>query len=181
MIARLISAAKGRNQLNLGMSASRKMIDAKSSAHPIMIALNMPPGLNNPGKPNEPAQVCSVPKNLLRVRRIGNEPDLGMVLSADLRDTTQPLAMAQLVRRITTRSLLQQASRDRLLGWMENTQTGPRRLRAGLPKSWRIGNKTGTGRAQGTTNKCNDITIVFVPICCVLQQRRIHRANRVLS
>jgi hypothetical protein len=35
------------------------------------------------------------------------EPGLGLVLSADLRDTTSPLAMAHLVRRITTGDLLQ--------------------------------------------------------------------------
>jgi beta-lactamase class A len=34
------------------------------------------------------------------------EPDLGMVLSADIRDTTSPLAYAQLVRRILTGNIL---------------------------------------------------------------------------
>jgi beta-lactamase class A len=91
------------------------------------------------------------------------EPDLGLVLSGDLRDTTTPLAMAQLVQRITTGSLLSEYSRRRLLGWMENTRTGARRLRAGLPVEWRSGNKTGTGRAEGTTNKCNDVAITFPP------------------
>lgn len=91
------------------------------------------------------------------------EPDLGLVLSADLRDTTSPLAMAQLVRRITTGDLLQRGSRERLLRWMENTNTGSMRLRAGLPAAWRSGNKTGTGRTEGTTNKCNDIAITFPP------------------
>ena len=91
------------------------------------------------------------------------EPDLGLVLSADLRDTTTPLAMAHLVRRITTGDLLQSSSRERLLQWMQNTDTGPNRLRAGLPAEWRTGNKTGTGRTEGTTNKCNDVAITFPP------------------
>ena len=43
------------------------------------------------------------------------EPDLGLVLSADLRDTTSPMAMAHLVRRITTGDHLQSGSRERLL------------------------------------------------------------------
>ena len=89
------------------------------------------------------------------------EPDLGLVLSADLRDTTSPLAMAQLVRRITTGDLLQRDSRERLLQWMQDTDTGPNRLRAGLPPEWRTGNKTGTGRTEGITNKCNDVAITF--------------------
>jgi beta-lactamase class A len=91
------------------------------------------------------------------------EPDLGLVLSADLRDTTSPLAMAHLVGRITTGDLLQSGSRERLLQWMQNTDTGPNRLRAGLPAEWRSGNKTGTGRTEGTTNKCNDVAITFPP------------------
>lgn len=99
--------------------------------------------------------------NITRLDRY--EPDLGLVLSADLRDTTTPRAMAQLVQRITTGELLQPDSRQRLLQWMENTNTGSKRLRAGLPATWRSGNKTGTGRTEGTTNKYNDIAITFPP------------------
>lgn len=91
------------------------------------------------------------------------EPDLGLVLSADTRDTTSPLAYAQLVRRILTGNILRHDSRERLLEWMRNTATGTRRLRASLPTEWRSGNKTGTGRDQGTTNKCNDVAITFPP------------------
>jgi beta-lactamase class A len=89
------------------------------------------------------------------------EPDLGLVLSADVRDTTTPMAMAQLVRRVMTGDLLRPDSRDLLLRWMLATDTGPNRLRAGLPKEWSTGNKTGTGRAKGTTNKVNDVAITF--------------------
>jgi beta-lactamase class A len=91
------------------------------------------------------------------------EPALGLVLSADERDTTTPRAMARLVARLTTGDLLLPASRARLITWMQNTVTGFSRLRAGLPETWRSGNKTGTGRATGTTNKVNDIAITFPP------------------
>ena len=91
------------------------------------------------------------------------EPDLGLVLSADTRDTTSPLAYAQLVRRILTGSILRHDSREQLLEWARNTTTGTKRLRAGLPNEWRTGNKTGTGRDEGTTNKCNDVAITFPP------------------
>lgn len=91
------------------------------------------------------------------------EPDLGLVLSADTRDTTSPLAYAQLVSRILTGDILRNNSRERLLEWTRNTTTGARRLRAGLPIEWRTGNKTGTGRDEGTTNKCNDVAITFPP------------------
>lgn len=91
------------------------------------------------------------------------EPDLGLVLSADTRDTTSPLAYAQLVRRILTGRILQHDSRELLLEWTRSTVTGVRRLRAGLPSEWRTGNKTGSGRTEGTTNKCNDVAITFPP------------------
>lgn len=92
------------------------------------------------------------------------EPMLGMVLSGDLRDTTAPRAMAELVRRITTGDLLSPKSREQLLQWMYATRTGQKRLRAGLPAGWKVGNKTGTGRDVGTTNKCNDVAIAFPPV-----------------
>jgi len=91
------------------------------------------------------------------------EPDMAFVLSADTRDTTSPLAYAQLVRRILTGGILRRDSRKRLLEWTQSTVTGSKRLRAGLPTDWRTGNKTGTGRDEGTTNKCNDIAITFPP------------------
>lgn len=91
------------------------------------------------------------------------EPDLGLVLSADVRDTTTPLAYAQLIRRITTGRILSRGSKEQLLTWMQNTSTGTRRLRASLPAAWRSGNKTGTGRNEGITNKCNDVAITFPP------------------
>lgn len=91
------------------------------------------------------------------------EPMLGMVLSADLRDTTTPRAMAQLVARLTTGDLLKPASRQTLVDWMVATRTGGKRLRAGFPAQWRVGNKTGTGRDAGITNKCNDLAIAYPP------------------
>ncbi|MEO1584534.1 MAG: class A beta-lactamase [Planctomycetota bacterium] len=91
------------------------------------------------------------------------EPEMNLVLSADLRDTTSPHAFSELTRRITTGDVLGSTSRELLLGWMFNTRTGTARLRAGIPSDWRTGNKTGTGLAPGLTNKCNDVAISFPP------------------
>lgn len=55
-----------------------------------------------------------------------HEPDLGLVLSADLRDTTSPLAMAPLVRRITSGLLPDAQGRNRAL----QTMTTPSSVRA---------------------------------------------------
>lgn len=91
------------------------------------------------------------------------EPMANFVLSADLRDTTTPLAMAQTVARFTTGRLLKPQSRDILLKWMEDTRTGEKRIRAGLPANWRSGDKTGTGMSVGMTDKYNDVAITFPP------------------
>ena len=44
---------------------------------------------------------------------------------------------------------------------MRETRTGARRIRAGVPSSWIVGNKTGTGIAGGMANKYNDVAVVW--------------------
>ena len=92
-----------------------------------------------------------------------NEPMMNLVLSADLRDTTTPAAMAGLVARFTAGPLLSEAARKQLVQWMVDTRTGLNRIRAGLPNDWVSGDKTGTGRGPGITNKYNDIAITYPP------------------
>ena len=72
-----------------------------------------------------------------------NEPELNRSAPGDLNDTTTPAAMAASLRRFVLGEVLSQASRERLTGWMVDCKTGKNRLRAGLPESWRIGDKTG--------------------------------------
>ncbi len=94
------------------------------------------------------------------------EPMMNLVLPGDPRDTTTPEAMARLIGRLMTGQLLKPASRDLLFGWMAETKTGVRRIRAGLPSVWRSGDKTGTGiddGASGMVNKYNDVAVVFSP------------------
>lgn len=82
------------------------------------------------------------------------EPDLNENRPNDPRDTTLPHVMAHSLRRLlTTDEVLSADSRARLIGWMEKTSTGLDRLRAGLPKSWSAGDKTGTG-GNGSHNDC---------------------------
>ncbi len=54
---------------------------------------------------------------------------------------------------------LSAASRERLMGWLIANRTGDARLRAGLPKDWRVGDKTGSG-GHGAAN---DIAIAWPP------------------
>ena len=72
-----------------------------------------------------------------------NEPILNRSPPGDPRDTTTPAAMAANVRRFALGKSLSPASRDRITAWMLGCKTGDNRLRGGLPKDWRIGDKTG--------------------------------------
>ena len=46
-----------------------------------------------------------------------------------------------------------------MTSWLVQNPTGDRRLRAGVPKDWRVGDKTGTGE-RGVTN---DVAIFWPP------------------
>lgn len=91
------------------------------------------------------------------------EPMLNLVLRGEVHDTTTPRAMATTMSRFLTNDLLAQTSRDMLISWMIATKTGAKRIRAGLPKGWRAGDKTGTGMADAMTDKYNDVAIVWPP------------------
>ena len=88
-----------------------------------------------------------------------DEPELNKVRGGDLRDTTTPQAMLWLMNRLLLGDVLSPASRGKLIGWMEASPTGKDRLRAGLPKSWRFGDKTGTSG----DGYFNDIAIATPP------------------
>lgn len=75
------------------------------------------------------------------------------------KDTTTPAAAAAMLRGLLAPGTLSAASRIRLERWMADCPTGQARIRAGLPASWRAGDKTGTG-ANGETN---DIVFVDAP------------------
>jgi len=79
-----------------------------------------------------------------RVTRLDhNEPVLNRTPLGDPHDTTTPAAMAGTLRHILLGSVLSTSSRELLTGWMQDCKTGDDRLRGGIPKAWRIANKTG--------------------------------------
>lgn len=69
----------------------------------------------------------------------------------DPRDTTTPGAMTSLMSRLLFGWQLSSASRGLLQGWMRSSTTGAKRLRAGLPPNWIVGDKTGTS-LNGASN-----------------------------
>jgi beta-lactamase class A len=72
-----------------------------------------------------------------------NEPILNRSPPGDPHDTTTPAAMAANLRRLLLGKVLSPGSRERLTEWMLDCKTGDDRLRGGLPKDWRIADKTG--------------------------------------
>jgi beta-lactamase class A len=72
-----------------------------------------------------------------------NEPMLNRSPPGDPHDTTTPAAMSGNLRRFVLGKVLSPSSRERLTGWMLACKTGDDRLRGGLPKTWKIADKTG--------------------------------------
>lgn len=87
------------------------------------------------------------------------EPELNAATPGDLRDTSTPAAMESSLQRLMLGDALASAQRDQLIDWLKGNTTGARRMAAGAPKGWVVGDKTGTG-AYGSTN---DIGILWSP------------------
>jgi beta-lactamase class A len=88
-----------------------------------------------------------------------DEPSLNTAAPGDDRDTTTPLAMARDMEAVLLGNILSEVSRRRLEAWLTADRVGGKRLRAGLPASWGIGDKTGSGD-HGTAN---DIAVLKPP------------------
>jgi len=81
----------------------------------------------------------------------------------DLRDTTSPNGMLHSVQRLALGDALAPASRTQLQQWLLASTTGERRLKAGLPSGWKIGDKTGSGGGPGVGGTSNDVAVVWPP------------------
>jgi beta-lactamase class A len=89
-----------------------------------------------------------------------NEPLLNSSIPGDLRDTTTPEAMAVSFQKIVLGNVLGVSQRKQLQTWLKANTTGDHRIRAGIPKGWAMGDKTGTSEDYGTTN---DIAVIWPP------------------
>jgi len=92
-----------------------------------------------------------------RIDRV--EPSLNSNNPGDPRDTTTPRAMVDSLLRIFTQEVLSIRSRALLIEWLDEAKTGLDRVRAGIPKSWQVGDKSGTGQNSAV----NDLVIAFPP------------------
>lgn len=87
-----------------------------------------------------------------------NEPTLNRPSSDGLLDTTSPHAMAQTMHKLLVGDALSTASRQQLRQWLLANTTGGKRLKAGVPASWQVGDKTGTNATDA-----NDIGFLIPP------------------
>lgn len=70
----------------------------------------------------------------------------------DVRDTSTPWAFGQSLCKVLFGGVLAPASARRLADWMRYSPTGAGRIRAGLPRAWDAGDKSGTNGADGFVN-----------------------------
>jgi beta-lactamase class A len=84
------------------------------------------------------------------------EPELNSAIPGDERDTTTPAAMCVDMQRLLLGNVLSESSRHQLGDWLQHNETGALMIRAGVPKTWTVGDKTGRC-ANGATN---DVAII---------------------
>lgn len=142
-----------KNHVVVGMTISElcaaAMLSDNTAANLLMKKLGGPEAVN--------AFARSIGDSTFRVNRW--EPELNTAIPGDLRDTSTPAAMEKSLQEVTLGDALALPLRKQLQGWFKSNTTGDSRIRAGVPKGWIVGDKTGTC-AYGTTN---DIGIIWPP------------------
>ena len=101
--------------------------------------------------------VHSIGDEMTRLDR--KEPELNSAIPGDERDTTTPAAMCADMQRLLLDDVLTESSRHQLEDWMQHNETGTLMIRAGVPKTWTVGDKTGRC-GNGATN---DVAIIRPP------------------
>lgn len=81
--------------------------------------------------------------NVTRLDR--REPELNEGTPGDPRDTTTPRAMAETLHRLILGDGLAVPDQGVLAEWLKANEVGGPLLRAGLPRDWTIGDRTGAG------------------------------------
>ncbi|MEU8149763.1 class A beta-lactamase [Nonomuraea sp. NPDC048901] len=71
-------------------------------------------------------------------------PELNDWTPKEKRDTTTPAAIARDLRVLAIGDALEAKDREQFNAWLLANKTGAERIRAGLPKTWTIADKTGT-------------------------------------
>nr|WP_228536479.1 class A beta-lactamase [Nocardia sp. XZ_19_231] len=72
------------------------------------------------------------------------EPELNTAVPGDERDTTTAAALAADYRALVLGTTLADPERAQLTDWLLASATGAKRIKAGLPTDWKVGDKTGS-------------------------------------
>lgn len=87
------------------------------------------------------------------------ETGLNEAVPGETRDTSTPKALANDLQAYALGEVLTHEKQTMLVDWLKRNTTGDNLIRAGVPKGWEVGDKTGGG-GYGTRN---DIAIVWPP------------------
>lgn len=101
------------------------------------------------------------------------EPDLNQWSPGATQDTTTPRAWAAGLRSFVLGDALGKDEREQLTQWLRTNTTGDELIRAGVPKGWDVGDKTGGGGVYAVRN---DIAVVWpsnaAPIVMAIMSNR---------
>ncbi|MEU4262204.1 class A beta-lactamase [Streptomyces argenteolus] len=88
------------------------------------------------------------------------EPDLNQWSPGATSDTSTPRALAEDLRAFVLGDVLGEGERTQLTKWLKASTTGAGLIKAGMPKGWVVGDRSGAGSTYGTRN---DIAVVWPP------------------
>jgi beta-lactamase class A len=133
--------------MTLGALCAAAIEQSDNTAGNLLLdAIGGPVGLTNFAR--------SIGDQITRLDR--KEPELNSAIPGDERDTTTPAAMCADMQRLLLADVLSESSRRQLEDWLRHNETGALMIRAAVPKTWSVGDKTGRC-ANGATN---DIAIL---------------------
>ncbi|MEY9870417.1 beta-lactamase class A [Peribacillus sp. B2I2] len=106
------------------------------------------------------------------------EPDLNEAIPGESRDTSTPKALATTLEVFGISEYLPTDKQEIFTNWLKGNTTGDSLIRAGVPESWEVGDKSGAG-GYGTRN---DIAIVWPPnrepiIIAIMSSRNEEKAS----
>lgn len=149
--------------VTVGELMEASLRDSDNSAHDILLRMSGGPEAAQ-------KQFDKLFNGAIRIQRSEEEmnADFAAVgakaFDADGRDSSTPEAMALLLSAVHGRKLLHPASHERMIRWMTETTTGPRRIKGLLPEGTAVWHKTGTGGTKDGVNLCtNDAGVVALP------------------
>ncbi|MEA5390768.1 class A beta-lactamase [Cyanobium gracile UHCC 0139] len=132
------------------MAAATVQYSDNTAANQLMARLGGPAGLT--------AFARSIGNRTFRLDRW--ETALNSAIPGDPRDTDTPAGMGSSLQALVLGTALGSPQRRRLQDWLIGNTTGDRRVRAGVPTGWRVGDKTGSCGVYGTAN---DVAVVWPP------------------